>query len=112
MTLLSTVTVQVGPDQCLHYGHQNQEDIWQAYHLHKGLTHNTWALTSTVRSDIRVCHPTLIQNDSTILETIQRHALKLIYRNNDDKSLYLSTSGLPKLSERRNNMCQNLFFEM
>ncbi len=34
-------------------------------------------------------YPTLTEIDSALLEIIQMHALKTIYRNNDDYSIHL-----------------------
>ncbi len=76
----------------------------------------TCSLTTSGRSDQYWSMPARCgilntQKDSALLETIQRRTLKIIYRNNDDYSLHLFISRLYKLSERRNNMGQKLFFE-
>ena len=60
----------------------------------------------------QVWHPRLNKGDSTLLETIQRRALKIIYRNNDEYESHLLKAGLPTLHQRREDMCQKLFVQI
>ena len=60
----------------------------------------------------QVWHSRLTKGDSALLETIQRRALKIIYRDDQEYDNHLTRAGLLKLSQRRENMCHKLFTQM